>query len=141
MWRHPALRPLSRDHFAALMVVRDVRWAAHSGVPAWIARANRELAIAWRDELSVHFDREDRHLRPLLNHAEARELDRQHADLRRAFGQLLACDEPDRQLALHCANALHDHVRWEESVLFVALQNRVDEGALKRAMATLDGNL
>ncbi len=138
MWRHPALRPLSREHFAALLVGRDVRWAAHSGDLALIARANRVLVRAWRQDLSGHFDREDRCLRPVLTAAECQELDRQHAALRAAFAQVAEVAEPDPLLALACAEALHDHARWEESTLFMALQARLSDAELAHALASLD---
>ncbi|MBM4343525.1 MAG: hemerythrin domain-containing protein [Deltaproteobacteria bacterium] len=138
MWRHPALRPFAREHFAALMAVRDVRWAAQSGRTELVDRANRGLARAWQLDLAAHFEREDRFLRPLLTSAEQDELDAQHADLRAQFGQLVAAAVPDPDLALHCAVALHDHVRWEESVLFESLQARCGGSELAQALAGSD---
>lgn len=129
MWRHPALRPLSREHFTALSLVRDVRWAAASGVAFLRDRAALELAQAWRDQLAAHFDTEERVLLEHMSAPESDELLRQHLHLRNVMAPLLASlglDQPpapdDAEVA---AEALEVHVRWEEQTLFQGMQERL----------------
>lgn len=131
MWRHPALRPLSREHFTALSLVRDVRWAAASGAIVLRDRAALELAQAWRDQLVAHFDAEERVLLPHMIAPEGEELLRQHAHLHALMAPLLAAlaqeQAPSSVDAEVAAEALEAHVRWEEQTLFQGMQERLGE--------------
>ncbi len=143
MWRHPAIRPLSREHFTALSLVRDVRWAAVSGVAYLRERAALELAQAWRDHLIAHFDAEERALLPHMNSQESQELLSQHKDLHGLMAPLLASlasgQPPQPGDAEVAAEALESHVRWEEQTLFQGLQERLGESPWLSIAAELAG--
>lgn len=138
MWRHPALRPLSRDHFAALLLIRDVRWAAASGDAGLQLRAAAELAKAWSAEIAAHFQAEDDHLRPHLTANEVERIDHDHAELRARFAALLAGDPPQPADAQAAAELLHEHVRWEESELYAAVQARLPADEMAKLAAALE---
>lgn len=131
MWRHPALRPLSREHFTALSMVRDVRWAAVSGVAYLRDRAALELAQAWRDQLIAHFDAEERVLLGHMNSQESEALLSQHQHLHGLMAPLLAslqaAQPPAAADAEPAAEALEAHIRWEEQTLFQGMQERLGE--------------
>lgn len=131
MWRHPALRPLSREHFTALSLTRDVRWAAVSGASVLRDRAALELATAWRDSLAGHFADEEAVLLGHMTEEESSELLRQHKQLRDLvapmIADLAAGQPPQVAHAEPVADALEAHVRWEEQTLFQGLQARLGE--------------
>lgn len=141
MWRHPALRPLSREHYTALSLVRDVRWAAVSGAAVLRDRAALELAIAWRDQLAGHFADEEAVLAAHLDAAETAALLDQHRALRALVAPLLdalaAGAPPQVADAEAVAEALEAHVRWEEQTLFQGLQARLGDERWARIASDL----
>lgn len=141
MWRHPALRPLSREHFTALSLIRDVRWAAVSGAAVLRDRAALELASAWRDSLAGHFDDEEAVLLPHMNEEESAELLSQHKQLRDLVAPLLADlaagRAPQVAHAEPVAEALEAHVRWEEQTLFQGMQARLGDAQWQQVEASL----
>ena len=123
--RHVSLQPLSREHFGALVQARRLQRAA-DGEPTGRTSAARGFAQAWRDELEPHFADEERLLTPLIPQADlSQRLFNEHAILRSFAADLSAgLNGTD-----HAADALrrlgqclHDHIRWEERILFPAIE-------------------
>ncbi|MGC8559361.1 MAG: hemerythrin domain-containing protein [Phycisphaerae bacterium] len=130
--RHESLQPFSRDHFVALRVARDLSSAASAdGDSAHHARD--AFLAAWREEISSHFDEEEKLLIPLMRAAEIERMMREHHQLRRLADEAISAGN-GKELQAWCAEvgqALHDHVRWEERVLFMAIQDRATPEQLK----------
>lgn len=123
--RHPALRPLSREHMGGLVQARNLVRAAE-GDAAARRRAVDDFVGVWRAEIRDHFDDEERLLLPLTGDAALRErLLAEHATLRDLAAR---CEgEPDAVaadagLVRRIGELLHDHIRWEERVYFEAVQ-------------------
>jgi hypothetical protein len=117
MKRHPALHPLSRDHHNVLVHARRLR-GLDARVDAETAR--RRFRAYFDAVLAPHFDEEEQVLLPRIADAGLRQrLIAEHADLRRRAAAL-----PAGQTEL--GEALRLHVRFEEDVLFPALEAQAE---------------
>ncbi|MDY0013625.1 MAG: hemerythrin domain-containing protein [Rhodocyclaceae bacterium] len=122
MKRSAALVALSREHHGALSLALHARRASQVGGEQVAAQAARVVA-AWRAELKPHFDEEERWLLPALarfgeHQLVARTL-ADHTELTR----LVAClAKPDGATLAAFAEALTQHVRFEERELFPAAE-------------------
>ena len=115
MRRHPALRGLSSDHHAGLVIARRAREGVRAQSVAW-----EEVRERFWAELEGHFRSEERGLLPLLGTAGeaalAQRTLREHWDLR----ALIAEDRPENLAAF--AELLAAHIRFEETELFETAQ-------------------
>ncbi|HVY77660.1 MAG TPA: hemerythrin domain-containing protein [Solirubrobacterales bacterium] len=131
MKRAAALRPLSREHLAALLVAKALREAddEHAAAGAFLE--------FWEREGKHHFRVEEEVLLPgWALHAEvdragvSRMLD-EHLRIRREALRL-----EDGKLGLEEIHALgqllHDHVRFEERTLFPLVEEALSEEAMRR---------
>ncbi len=140
--RHESLQPFSRDHFIALRLARDLS-AAALGDEATALNARQGFLAAWRLEIEAHFDEEERWLSPLMRPEETERMRGEHSRLRRLAVQEVV-PEKEGELKNWCAvvgRELHDHVRWEERVLFGAIQQRATPEQLQavgRATAEIE---
>ncbi len=131
MKRDPRLQDLSRDHHHALVLARQSRAAAKgtdAGVRDQLAAARTKFEL----DLLPHFAVEEELLLPALEAAGCVELvDRTRADHER-LKALLDASEPgdDRERLRRFGQLLRDHVRFEESELFPAAEERLDPGTL-----------
>jgi iron-sulfur cluster repair protein YtfE (RIC family) len=78
---------------------------------------------AWDSELRDHFEEEERLLGPLLDPALLQRLIAEH---RQIANQIVELPSSMGDLG----NALHDHIRWEERVLFPWLEIHATEEQL-----------
>jgi iron-sulfur cluster repair protein YtfE (RIC family) len=126
--RIEALRDLSRDHFFALVVSRNVVKAIESGKDAY--DAGRHLLNYWASEFALHEREEDEVLWPMVKPAHLVQRARAEHERLDADRQAFAADgrswSGDRVAAW--ATALRDHVRFEEDVLFPAIQESWSQG-------------
>lgn len=109
-----------------LIQARSLRQAANRD------RADRVIAVTsfldvWRSEIRAHFDDEERLLLPLVGSPALRDrlLD-EHAALRQLAERCERDPESaasDSELVREVGVQLHDHIRWEERVLFEAVQH------------------
>ncbi|MBS1880870.1 MAG: hemerythrin domain-containing protein [Actinobacteria bacterium] len=137
MKRTPALQPLSREHLTALLVARDLKAADDLD-----AAAARFLTF-WDEDGKYHFRIEEEVLLP--GWAADGELDREGV-ARLAAEHLTIRSEALRlragRLSLTQVRALgellHDHVRFEERVLFPAAEAALDEESLARLEAAIE---
>ncbi|MBP6116579.1 MAG: hemerythrin domain-containing protein [Neisseriaceae bacterium] len=111
MKRHPRLQPFSREHHQALSL----------GLALTQQRPGAQALLAsQKNSLLQHFEEEERQFAPLFAiWSETQLSDRfyaEHQQLRAA----LASPNPNEQQSL--GQALIDHVRFEERVLFVAIE-------------------
>jgi hypothetical protein len=135
--RAEALRPLSREHLAALLAAKKLREAED------VEAAAGEFLAFWEADGRRHFRIEEEVLLP--GWAADGELDRagvarmleEHLVVRREALRLAA-----GALSLERVHALgellHDHVRFEERELFVAAEAALDPDALARLGAAIE---
>lgn len=114
MKRHRALEPFSRDHYSGLVAARHLK---NSPGPNSVA----ELLSLWKDELEDHFHEEEN----LLAHRAPPDLEfqlrREHEEIRLMIAQAESSELSNAEIVL-LGERLHDHIRWEERVLFPALE-------------------
>jgi hemerythrin-like domain-containing protein len=135
--RAEALRPLSREHLAALLTARKLRAADD------VATATREFLAFWNDHGSRHFRIEEEVLLP--GWAAYGEVDRdgvarmleEHLAIRRGVLRLQAGELSIGEIH-RLGDLLHDHVRFEERELFVAAEEALDPVALARLAAAIE---
>lgn len=130
--RHESLQPFSRDHFVGLRAAHRLILAA-DGSPADAIEANNYFVQCWNAEIASHFNEEEELLMPLMTAPEMDQMRLEHAALRHAAQQAIlwtTASPPPAQWCRETGTALHDHIRWEERVLFMAIQNRASPEAL-----------
>jgi hemerythrin-like domain-containing protein len=137
MKRAEALRPLSREHLAALLVAKALREAGD------LDQATAEFLRFWQEEGRHHFRVEEEVLLPTWAiHAEvdragvARMLE-EHLAIRRQALRLEAGElslEDVRELG----TLLNDHVRFEERQLFPIVEEALDGESLDRLAAAIE---
>ena len=132
MRRSAALTPLSHDHHHALDVARRLRRATSQDVEAALAC----LRAFWEQEGERHFELEERHLASALPDAEWRaqieRMLREHDDIRARVAAVAGVES-----AHELGTRLHDHVRFEERILFPMLESRLSEPDLAALGAAL----
>ncbi len=131
MKRDHRLRQLSDDHHQALVLARRATSAA-SVKPEASADLWDELTRRFHNELAPHFSIEEEHILPALERAGGAALAKrtrdEHAELRRIVSE----DGHDVANGLERFGALlRDHVRFEERVLFEAVQERLGDAELE----------
>ena len=115
MKRHPSLQPLSRDHNVALVHARRLEREPS---------ANRlfEFLQAWDSQMDDHFFEEERLLLAHATPDQGAKLINDHMLIRQyavaARRGMLALSDIARLGGL-----IHDHVRWEERILFPAIED------------------
>ena len=122
--RHESLQPFSRDHFMGLKAANQLIKAADAGNAARIAAA-AYFRQCWGAEIADHFREEEQLLIPLMLDSEIQQMRREHDSIR----HLVATDQrrnapklpPSSQWCATLGRELHDHIRWEERVLFGAI--------------------
>lgn len=114
MKRHLALEPFSRDHNGGLILARHLQERG--------ASALAEFRAAWKAELRDHFEEEERLLGPLCPAEALTRMLQEHEEIR-VLGRTASDDEAARDLG----QRLHDHIRWEERELFVAIESHATE--------------
>jgi hemerythrin-like domain-containing protein len=127
MKRTPELRDLSVEHHHGLVAARRLRQAAAGLTP--LGKAIAGFLEAWRVELGPHFRAEEEILLPAFAQAVAVDDTRivrtltEHVALRRVVRDLERAEgEQQKILARTIGLALEDHIRFEERVLFPAIE-------------------
>lgn len=137
MKRAEALQPLSREHLGALLAARKLRAADD------IVVATRDFLAFWNEDGRRHFRIEEEVLLP--GWAAYGEVDRdgvarmleEHLMIRREVVRLRAGELSVGQIHL-LGDLLHDHVRFEERVLFVAAEESLDAVSLARLATAIE---
>lgn len=136
MKRHPALIPLSREHQPALLLAQVLKKdaPAFNGMPSTLADKAVFALKMYTLNLQGHFAKEEAMLGSIKNtHAGidtlTEEICAEHRHLSAAF---LALDKTDHTVEELDAlgNALDDHIRKEERILFPLIQEHCSEEVL-----------
>ena len=142
MKRDPSLRPLSREHHFALAEARAIRWAlaGREGSPREV---RARVLAAWTSIIAEHFAAEERWILPLVPLREdAERLRGDHAELRALVDRLSiggAEAALDLDLLRRVAEALEEHIRWEERHLFPSIEEKAAPEDLRAAGERLAG--
>lgn len=138
--RRAELHGLSDDHHTALIVAVRCKRAAASGDARALERAWAQVCEATDLLFEPHFGIEEAHLLPALHQlGEGQMADRiaaEHTRLRAALSQL----HPDAAAVGSFGELLDEHIRYEERVVFQAVQHRIPDAvmqALAEAWAAL----
>jgi hemerythrin-like domain-containing protein len=135
--RAEALRPLSREHLAALTAAKALREAADP------RRAGASFLDFWQRDGRRHFRVEEEVLLP--GWALAAEVDRpgvarmleEHLAIRRAALRIEAAEASLSELH-ELGQLLHDHVRFEERELFPLVEAALEPAALDQLGAAIE---
>lgn len=130
--RHNALAPFSRDHYVGLVQARHLIRAADADDDER-HRAIAEFIDAWRNDILIHFEDEERLLLSLMNDADQQRMLDEHRRLTELASAVRAQRKqvsPDPQLIRETGTLLEQHIRWEERELFNRLQDQAGKAAL-----------
>ncbi len=125
--RHKALQPWSREHHHGLLL----SWKIKKGFALQVdtQRIKDYCDWYWKNHLLPHFETEEKYIFPIFgeeNHLVQQALD-EHGQLRAMFEQ----KEADTDILSQIESLLNDHIRFEERVLFNAIQEVASETELK----------
>ena len=121
--RSKELVPLSKDHHEGLLFGWKIKQGLKNGTPL------KEMAAFiqwfWEAELEDHFRKEEQVLVPLMakNDPLVQQMLEEHESLE-ALVHLCAMVQ-DEDIFLQLADGLHQHIRFEERVLFQAIEKNV----------------
>lgn len=134
LYRHEALRPLSRHHHHALVLAQKLSQANEQTKHT----VRNDLLQFWSPAGQEHFREEEEILLPeFAKHASVDQPDiitmlLEHIQIRSFIATLADTEEPELE-KLHSLGAiLRDHVRREERVIFPLMQETISEAGLKR---------
>ena len=135
MKRAVELRGLSEQHHHGLVAARGLRLAAEGKRP--LPDAVAAFLVEWEREIQPHFRAEEEVLLPefarfvAADHPLIARTCAEHVALRRAVRALThAAGEAQRHLAAEIGRSLDDHIRFEERVLFPAIEEALQGPAL-----------
>lgn len=135
MKRDRRLRDLSDDHHHALVLARRATEAA-TDVETVRVRVWAEVVHRFDEELAPHFAIEERYLLPMLDQGCHAELIKRTRDEHTALRELVSDDHQDLASRLvNFGNLLREHVRFEERVLFMVIQDIDDHDGLEAVAA------
>ncbi len=120
--RHPALVPLSQDHHLGLLLVWKIRNGLERGLET--DRILNYIDYFVSEHLEPHFKLEEEYIFSCLamNDLMRKEVEKQHANLRKLIGQLYKEKEGVKVLLEKFSDELEAHIRFEERKLFQHMQ-------------------
>jgi hemerythrin superfamily protein len=137
MYRHPALVPLSRQHFDALaLCVLVERSLLQDNSAANIRRLAAKIGAAQDVELANHFQLEEELIFPKLPNALANELIAEHRALEALIQSLRS--NPSLNLLEQFVSDLRSHARKEENQYFQDFQASISEKELAALLPQLE---
>ncbi len=137
MYRHPALVPLSRQHFDALaLCVLTERSLEQDKSAANVNRLAGKIGAAQDLELANHFQLEEELIFPKLPNALSAELIGEHRALEALMSRLRAT--PSIDLLEQFVFGLSAHARKEENEYFRQFQESIPESELATLLPQLE---
>lgn len=116
--RHKSLQRWSRDHHHGLLLCWKIRKGFSIGITP--ERIKKYTDWFWKHHLIPHFDTEERYLFPILgnDHPLVKQALEEHRQLKILFEKNDAISERLSKIE----SVLNNHIRFEERVLFQAIQ-------------------
>jgi hemerythrin-like domain-containing protein len=136
MKRCEELKPLSREHHTALVMVKHALKAAAQDNET-VNNAWMELKLKFESELNGHFKKEERLLLPLMKKAGLNELVDRTLNEHQLMRNLIVKQKVNGNLLKEFAELLKAHVRFEEGELFVAAEKSLSLDNLKEIQKDL----
>jgi hemerythrin-like domain-containing protein len=138
MKRDEAIAPLSRDHHSTLILAQLLKRNApvYTGLPTTVADKVTYAQEQFTRSIQHHFEQEELMLdltegcHPEID-ALAGEIKNEHRQLTALFNAVATADHPEQTMDT-LANALQEHIRKEERVLFPLLQQHCTESLLQQ---------
>ena len=127
--RNDNLVALSKDHHSTLLFC----WKIRAGLKLKVdtARMKRYVHYFWQAHMQPHFYEEETILFvPVQDAAVQKALD-EHSEIKEQIGTIIATENVQPLQLEMLANAVDDHVRYEERELFPHLENMLSEEQLK----------
>ncbi|PZF74757.1 hemerythrin domain-containing protein [Taibaiella soli] len=128
MKRHKGIQPLSRYHHAGLLFCWKIRQGIEKNVSA--QRLRLYVKHFWEGHLQVHFKEEESMLFPLLKDDITEQAIREHGYVERLIGMIVPATENEMGQFKELADALDNHIRFEERVVFPHIEREVPEETL-----------
>jgi hypothetical protein len=133
--RHPSLQPISRDHGVGLVFAQRLHKAIRASRQDRERLAEQMKAIC-RDLVLQYLGDEESVLSGLIHDRELLEqFHAKHTAVRAVIEKLQNTDfrvEPEMGLLSRISDALDEYVRWEERILFPAIESNAGEEELAR---------
>lgn len=138
MKRHPALHPLSHDHHQGLILAQQLKKGApqYKGMPSTL-EGKKDYAVSfYKSELVKHFKDEEEILFPsVLGKNEkvdslVQEVISEHRKLESLVNELEKTNQLENVMD-ELGQLLEKHIRKEERVLFVEIENILSDDELK----------
>ena len=131
--------PLSQDHYEGLLIAERIRRGlSKKASPEVIAEY---VAHFWKSHLATHFQQEEALLLPLIAEMEEATLAKRLVDEHRLIRELVTLARDDAreraQRLLELSRLIKAHIRFEERVLFPALEEQIPEETLGKTGARL----
>lgn len=129
------LTPLSREHHEGLLFSWKIKQGLEKGIEA--TRIAAFVGWFWKVELCQHFKKEEEVLIPYLGKKMTlkERLLEEHALVRQLVDEVASAPTPI--LLLKLAEVVHDHIRFEERVLFKHLEVSLTPAELGQVGAAL----
>lgn len=128
--RHPGLRLFARDHGVGLVCAQRLRKTTRATREERIKLVEQMQSVC-SDVLTLSLAEEQRVLAPMLARTGyAHRFFRHHQrirDLIERLNKLEEAEDPGLGLLSMLGNALDDYVRWEENVLFPAIERMLND--------------
>lgn len=137
MKRHEAIAPLSRDHHGSLLLARLLMKNApvYRDMPAHAGEKIKYAQQHFEQHIKKHFEQEETMLDLVRDCAV--EIDtlgaaikKEHGELTALFQSLETATDPETAMD-NLGNALENHIRREERILFPLLQQHCSAGMLQ----------
>ncbi|HWJ28142.1 MAG TPA: hemerythrin domain-containing protein, partial [Flavisolibacter sp.] len=128
--RSEYLVQLSRDHHVTLLFCWKIRQAIQGKIAA--GRIKDYVQYFWQHHMEPHFQEEERYVFVLDDDEKVEQARTEHVQIREQVERVLgASGEEALPLLSHLVNAVDNHVRFEERVLFPYLEQQLSEAQLK----------
>ena len=120
--RSPQLAPLSREHHEGLLFVWKIRQGVRNGIEA--TRISCFVQWFWQQHLAAHFEKEERFLPAILTHSHPMmaQMFREHAEIKNGVESI--AQHGDLKKLEQLAQAVDDHIRFEERQLFTEIEKQ-----------------
>jgi hemerythrin-like domain-containing protein len=125
--RHVSLQPLSRDHHHTLLLVWKIRKAIKEHVE--LDRVDQYVTWFYQQYALPHFEKEEQFIYPVLG--DQHELIVRALDEHKKLKGYFEAKGKDGNAYMELADLLEKHIRFEERVLFNAVQDLATEQQLK----------
>ncbi|MBD3906326.1 hemerythrin domain-containing protein [Chryseobacterium sp. Ch-15] len=134
MKRNENLVPLSRDHHFGLLC----SWKIRQGIKKNVSydRIKKYINYYWQENLSRHFKIEDLVLPETENNILQIQMEKEHIEIRKLINTMNQTN--DIRILGDFANALSNHIRFEERMYFPHLEEHLSDVKLNNIGAQLE---